>query len=88
MKNPKAERAAYEQVLKLCGDDENSPQLVTTLTMIAQMEMKHSNFVEARKLLDRAEILCKKMMPFMMFVINDIRNRINDEEQKANNIKT
>jgi len=84
MKNPKEERLAYEQVLKLCGDNDSSPQLVTTLTMIAQMEMKEGNFNEARKLLDRAEILCKKMMPFLMFVINDIRQRIDGEEKKAN----
>ncbi len=84
MKNPKEERLAYEQVLKLCEDDKSSPQLVTTLTMIAQMELKESNFNEARKLLDKAELLCKKIMPFMMFVINDIRQRLKEAESKAN----
>lgn len=87
MNNPKEERFAYEQVLKIVGDDESSPQLAATLMMLAQMEMKESNFKEANELLDRSEKLCKKVMPFLMFAINDIRQRLKEAESIADGDK-
>ncbi len=87
LKDPKEERRAYEAVLKLFEDDESSPQLITTLAMVAQMELKESNLDEAKLMLDKAEVLCKKLMPFMMFVIKDIRQRINEAELKKSGQK-
>ena len=82
MKDKKEERAAYDQVIQIIGNNEDSPQYITTLTMLAQIELKESNFNKARELLDKAEKLCKKIMPFMLFVITDIRNRISEAEKK------
>jgi len=81
MKDKKEERIAYEHVLQIIGEDKESPQLITTLTMLSQIELKESNFSKARELLDKAEKLCKKIMPFMLFVITDIRNRISEAEK-------
>ncbi|HSA43004.1 MAG TPA: hypothetical protein P5112_04925 [Bacteroidales bacterium] len=85
MDNKVEERKAYEYVITLIGEDNESPQLITTLTMLAQIEVKESNFNKAREFLDKAEILCKNVMPFMLFVINDIRSRL--AEAEGNQIK-
>lgn len=82
LKNRAEQRSAYERVLGILVNREESPQFVTTLANFAQLEFKERNFKEANELLDRAEKLCKKVMPFLMFFINEVRQDLGKAESE------
>jgi tetratricopeptide (TPR) repeat protein len=76
-KKRKEEREAYEKVLNLIGDEDDSFHLPMTLTMLAQLEIFEKHFDEARKLLDRAERKNEKLLsPMVLFLVQDLRSKL------------
>jgi tetratricopeptide (TPR) repeat protein len=76
-KRRKEEREAYEKILNLIGDEDDSFHLPMTLTMLAQLEIFDKHFDEARNLLDRAERKNEKLLnPMVLFIVQDLRSKL------------
>lgn len=81
--NLEEERAAYDQIIQIIDNNEDSPYYITTLVMLAQIELKELNFDRTRELLDKAEKLCKSI-PAMLIPVFDIKKRLEEAEGNQN----
>ena len=82
--NDNKEKQAYEKVLKLSEDYGTSMQTYTAHISLAQIQMKEKEFASAEEHLNKAEVGVKKILPHLMFVINDVKNRLEKQRNETN----
>jgi tetratricopeptide (TPR) repeat protein len=73
----KEERAAYERVLELVGEDRKSFFRPMSLAMLAQLDIAEDRFEEARSNLDMAEAENRSMNnPAVWILVQDLRTKL------------
>jgi tetratricopeptide (TPR) repeat protein len=73
----KEERAAYERVLDLVGDDRKSFFRPMSLAMLAQLNIGDGRFEEARQNLDMAEEENQSLNnPVVWILVQDLRTKL------------
>lgn len=81
---PDNEKRAYEKVIELSDEYGKSMQTYTAHLSLSQILMKDRKFELAEEHLNLAENGMKKILPPLMFIINDVRERLEkmrDEEK-------